>query len=226
MMNGWHNWKDDIAQSGGNEISVKVRPFTCLTISREMAPSGSVQIHATLSPHSPSCGHMLSANTHVQAVCLLQTSLAFISHIQKISMPLRRLRCDYNMLHIPSYKTATMYWETFGEYTRTPSDGRNTYFGHMTRHNTLRPSFLTHQGGRHRGRRRDNWLGNKREWTKSTIPGVIAEAQQRSVEQSLSDSSSFLLSRWGQPVQGKWLKRSESVPRGLLAAVDGCRHRF
>ena len=56
-----------------------------------------------------------------------------------------------------------------------------TWFGHVTRHNSLPKTVLqgTLEGGRKRGRPAKNWMDNIKEWTRMSSPSLIRAAEDQ-----------------------------------------------
>ena len=56
-----------------------------------------------------------------------------------------------------------------------------SWFGHVTRHNSLPKTILqgTLEGGRRRGRQAKSWLDNIEEWTRMDSPTLIRRAEDR-----------------------------------------------
>ena len=79
-----------------------------------------------------------------------------------------------------------------------------TWFGHVTRHNSLPKTVLqgTLEGGRKRGRPAKNWMDNIKEWTRMSSPSLIRAAEDRpgwrSLARKLSDMSPSRSSGYGR----------------------------
>ena len=70
-----------------------------------------------------------------------------------------------------------------------------SWFGHVTRHNSLPKTILqgTLEGGRRRGRQAKSWMDNIKEWTRMDSPTLIREAENRNSWQILAHQTSFVL---------------------------------
>ena len=69
-----------------------------------------------------------------------------------------------------------------------------TWFGHVTRHNSLPKTILqgTLEGGRKRGRQAKSWLDNIKEWTRMDTPTLIRKAEYRASWRRLAHSASLM----------------------------------
>ena len=69
-----------------------------------------------------------------------------------------------------------------------------TWFGHVTRHNTLPKTILqgTLEGGRKRGRQQKSWFVNIKEWNKMDSPTLLRSAENRACWQQLARKSSLM----------------------------------
>ena len=69
-----------------------------------------------------------------------------------------------------------------------------TWFGHVTRHNSLPKTILqgTLEGGRKRGRQAKSWLDNIKEWTRMDTPTLIRKAEYRACWSRLAHSASLM----------------------------------
>ena len=69
-----------------------------------------------------------------------------------------------------------------------------TWFGHVTRHNSLPKTILqgTLEGGRKRGRQAKSWLDNIKEWTRMDTPTLIRKAEDRASWRRLAHSASLM----------------------------------
>ena len=69
-----------------------------------------------------------------------------------------------------------------------------TWFGHVTRHNSLPKTILqgTLEGGRKRGRQAKSWLDNIKEWTRMDTPTLIRKAEYRTSWSRLAHSASLM----------------------------------
>ena len=69
-----------------------------------------------------------------------------------------------------------------------------SWFGHITRHNSLPKTVLqgTLEGGRRRGRQTKSWMDNIKEWTRLDSPTLIRRAEDRGGWRSLAHRASFL----------------------------------
>ena len=69
-----------------------------------------------------------------------------------------------------------------------------TWFGHVTRHNSLSKTILqgTIEGGRRRGRQRKSWMEDVKNWTNLDMPQLLTQAMDRSRWRRLSVSSSLM----------------------------------
>ena len=72
-----------------------------------------------------------------------------------------------------------------------------TWFGHITRHDSLSKTILqgTLEGGRRRGRQRKSWSDNVKEWTDLTMSELVHEASDRCRWRTLSAASSVVSPR-------------------------------
>ena len=68
-----------------------------------------------------------------------------------------------------------------------------SWFGHVTRHNSLPKTILqgTVEGGRKRGRQVKSWMDNIKEWTRMDSPTLIRKAEDRNGWRYLTHKSSF-----------------------------------
>jgi hypothetical protein len=71
--------------------------------------------------------------------------------------------------------------------------GLATWFGHVTRHDTLSKTIMqgTVEGGRRRGRQKKNWQDNVKEWTDLTIPDLLQTTSDRPLWRRVSASSAL-----------------------------------
>ena len=69
-----------------------------------------------------------------------------------------------------------------------------TWFGHVSRHNTLPKTILqgTLTGGRKRGRQQKNWLDNIKEWTRMDTATLTRKAEDRACWRRLAKISSLM----------------------------------
>ena len=69
-----------------------------------------------------------------------------------------------------------------------------TWFGHVSRHNSLPKTILqgTLEGGRKRGRQQKSWLDNIKEWTRMDSPTLIRKAEDRACWRQLARTSSLM----------------------------------
>lgn len=69
-----------------------------------------------------------------------------------------------------------------------------TWFGHVTRHNTLPKTILqgTLEGGRRRGRQVKCWMDNIKDWTQMDTPTLLRKAEDRSAWHLLARKSSLM----------------------------------
>ena len=69
-----------------------------------------------------------------------------------------------------------------------------SWFGHVTRHNTLPKTVLqgTLEGGRRRGRQAKAWMDNIKEWTRMDSPTLIRKAEDRNGWRTLTHQTSFV----------------------------------
>lgn len=69
-----------------------------------------------------------------------------------------------------------------------------SWFGHVTRHNTLPKMILqgTLEGGRRRGRQMKSWMDNIKEWTRLDSPTLLRRAEDRAGWRSLAASASLM----------------------------------
>lgn len=69
-----------------------------------------------------------------------------------------------------------------------------SWFGHVTRHNTLPKTVLqgTVEGGRRRGRQPKCWMDNIKEWTRLDSPTLIRKAEDRAEWRQLAAKSSLM----------------------------------
>ena len=69
-----------------------------------------------------------------------------------------------------------------------------TWFGQVTRHNSLPKTILqgTLEGGRKRGRQAKSWLDNIKEWTRMDTPTLIRKAEYRASWSRLAHSASLM----------------------------------
>ena len=69
-----------------------------------------------------------------------------------------------------------------------------SWFGHVTRHNTLSKTILqgTLEGGRRRGRQKKGWMDNIKEWTRLDSPTLLREVEDRAGWRRLAEESSLM----------------------------------
>ena len=69
-----------------------------------------------------------------------------------------------------------------------------TWFGHVTRHNTLPKTILqgTLEGGRKRGRQQKAWFDNIKEWTRMDSPTLLKTAENHACWRQLARTSSLM----------------------------------
>ena len=69
-----------------------------------------------------------------------------------------------------------------------------SWFGHVTRHNTLPKTVLqgTLEGGRKRGRQTKSWMDNIKEWTRMDSPALLRRAEDRDGWRRLTAMSSLM----------------------------------
>ena len=69
-----------------------------------------------------------------------------------------------------------------------------SWFGHITRHNTLPKTVLqgTLEGGRRRGRQTKCWMDNIKDWTRLDSPSLIREAEDRAGWRRLAARTSLM----------------------------------
>ena len=68
-----------------------------------------------------------------------------------------------------------------------------TWFGHVTRHDSLCKTIMqgTVEGGRRRGRQRKSWSDNVKEWTELTMPELLTQSTDRPAWRRMSASSAL-----------------------------------
>ena len=79
-----------------------------------------------------------------------------------------------------------------------------TWYGHVTRHNTLPKTILqgTLEGGRKHGRQQKTWLDNIKEWTRMDSPTLLRAAEDRTCWRLLAQTSSLMSPLRPQAVRG------------------------
>ena len=68
-----------------------------------------------------------------------------------------------------------------------------TWFGHVTRHDSLCKTIMqgTVEGGRRRGRQRKSWSDNVKEWTELSMPELLTQSTDRPAWRRMSASSAL-----------------------------------